>query len=89
VLVLDPDWPIFLETGEGELIVKNGQDGARFSEAVEAKVEGEQVTVAYNPTYLAELVAPVEEIELAMTSPLKPCVLTSDWYHAMLMPVRV
>ena len=86
-LVLEPEWPITIETGPGELVVKNGE---RFSEAIEAKIEGDDITAAYNPVYLVDLCDPVEEAEISLIDSFKPARIEGEgWWNAMLMPVRV
>ena len=85
-LVMQPEWPITIEAGTGELIVKNAE---RFSEAIEAKVEGEPITASYNPGYLVDLISPVAEATISLLDDLKPARIDGDgWWNALLMPVR-
>ena len=59
-----------------------------------ASFEGEPMTVAFNPDYLAAGVDAVDgdEVRLAVVDPMKPAVLRGvghDEYLYLLMPVRV
>lgn len=90
-LVLEEGWPIFVETGTGELVVKSGKYGGRFSEAIEAKVEGDDIIVAYNPAFLVVMTAPVDEVSISLIDNLKPARIQGgdgQWWNAMLMGVR-
>lgn len=76
-----------------ELAVVTNDWGAAVEE-VEAKYEGSEMTVAFNPTYLIEGVEVVtgDEVCLDTLDALKPAVLRpvgSDDYLYLLMPVRV
>lgn len=64
------------------------------SEEVDAKYEGTEMTVAFNPTYLIEGVEAVvgDEIRLETLDALRPAVIRAvegDEYMYLLMPVRV
>lgn len=69
-------------------------DVGEASEQVDASYEGEPMTVAFNPDYLAAGADAIEgdEIRLAVVDPMKPAVLRGvghDEYLYLLMPVRV
>ena len=69
-------------------------DVGEASEQIDASFEGEPMTVAFNPDYLAAGVDAVdgEEVRLAVVDPMKPAVLRGvghDEYLYLLMPVRV
>jgi DNA polymerase-3 subunit beta len=70
------------------------QDVGQAHEELEAKYEGAELTVAFNPEYLAQGidVTPGDEIVLETIDALKPAVLrsteSSDFLY-LLMPVRV
>ena len=64
------------------------------SEEVDAKYEGTEMTVAFNPTYLIEGVEAVagDEVLLETVDALKPATVKSTErgdYLYLLMPVRV
>jgi DNA polymerase-3 subunit beta len=71
------------------------QDVGQASEQLDAKYEGSELTVAFNPQYLSdgvEAVAPDDEVHLETVDALKPAVIrsgTSDQFLYLLMPVRV
>jgi DNA polymerase-3 subunit beta len=70
------------------------QDVGNASEEIDAVYEGAEMTVAFNPDYLAAGVDAVdaEEITLSTLDPMKPAVVRPvgrDDYLYLLMPVRV
>jgi DNA polymerase-3 subunit beta len=70
------------------------QDVGNAAEEIDASYEGAEMTVAFNPDYLAAGLDAVEgdEVTLATMDPMKPAVLRGvghDDYLYLLMPVRV
>jgi DNA polymerase-3 subunit beta len=70
------------------------QDVGNASEEVDANYDGVEMTVAFNPDYLAAGVDAVdgEEVTLSTVDPMKPAVIRAvgrDDYLYLLMPVRV
>jgi DNA polymerase-3 subunit beta len=70
------------------------QDVGNAHEEIDASYEGTEMTVAFNPDYLAAGVEAVEgdEVTLSTLDPMKPAVLRGighDEYLYLLMPVRV
>jgi DNA polymerase-3 subunit beta len=70
------------------------QDVGNAHEEIDASYTGTEMTVAFNPDYLASGVDAVEgdEVTLSTLDPMKPAVLRGvghDDYLYLLMPVRV
>lgn len=70
------------------------QDVGQAHEEVDAKFDGDELTVAFNPDYLIDGIeaAPGDEVVLETLDALKPAVLRStenDGFLYLLMPVRV
>jgi DNA polymerase-3 subunit beta len=70
------------------------QDVGNAHEEIDAGYDGAEMTVAFNPDYLASGIDAVEgdEVTLATIDPMKPAVLRGvghDDYLYLLMPVRV
>jgi DNA polymerase-3 subunit beta len=70
------------------------QDVGRGAASIEAKYEGEPLTVAFNPTYLSDGVAGVtdSEVVLEVRDGLKPALVHGNdrrGYLYLLMPVRL
>lgn len=70
------------------------QDVGNAHEEIDASYDGSEMTVAFNPEYLAAGVEAVEgdEVTLSTMDPMKPAVLRGvghDDYLYLLMPVRV
>jgi DNA polymerase-3 subunit beta len=70
------------------------QDVGNASETVDAKYEGTEMVVAFNPDFLAAGVEALDgdEVTMSLNDPGKPVVLRavgSDDYLYLLMPVRV
>jgi DNA polymerase-3 subunit beta len=80
-------------TTEGLELSMSAQDVGQAQEAIDAKFEGSEVTVAFNPVFLREGIEAVEggEVALETIDPLKPATLRSsdggDFLY-LLMPVR-
>ncbi len=87
--------PVRLELGGDTLVLKAiTQDIGNAFEELDARYDGTEMTVAFNPTYLSEGVDAVdtEEITLSTLDPMKPAVVRPvgrDDYLYLLMPVRV
>lgn len=84
---------IALRSGTAQLSVITN-DWGQATEEVDAKYEGAEMTIAFNPQYLAEGVEAItgEEVMLETVDALKPATLkpteTGDYVY-LLMPVRV
>jgi len=94
-LLATDNTPVRLEmSSDGLQLVAITQDIGQASETVDANYDGDDLTVAFNPTYLiAGLeVCPDEELRLETCDALKPAVIRgvedSDFLY-LLMPVRV
>jgi DNA polymerase-3 subunit beta len=81
---------------ERDRIEVNGslQDVGRGAAVIDAKYEGEQLTVAFNPTYLSDGVSGVEdsEVVLEVRDGLKPALIHGNdrkGFTYLLMPVRL
>ncbi|HYA51055.1 MAG TPA: DNA polymerase III subunit beta [Streptosporangiaceae bacterium] len=100
-LVAERNTPVRLSFTEGTLTLEAGQgEDAQASEAVECTLEGEDLSIAFNPHFLLDglgaLGAPYAR--LSFTVPAKPAVLSGqaaadgdedDSYRYLLMPVRL
>jgi DNA polymerase III subunit beta len=80
--------------GETLQITAITQDVGNATEEIDATYEGAEMTVAFNPDYLAAGVEAVEgdEVLLSTIDPMKPAILRGqghDEYLYLLMPVRV
>lgn len=80
--------------GEGLELLAVTQDVGQAHEVLDAKYEGSELTVAFNPEYLAQGVdvVPGDEVVLETIDALKPAVLRgseSNDFLYLLMPVRV
>ena len=85
--------------GEVQLDAGTGDD-AQASESLEATLEGESITIAFNPQYLLDGLGAIDTpiAVLSFTTATKPAVLTgrtgaddagSGDYRYLLMPVRL
>lgn len=95
LLVRDNTTPVRLSMRSGgvELTVVS-QEVGHASEDVDADYEGEELTVAFNPTYLIDGVeaAQGDEVVLETVDATKPATVRApehDEYRYLLMPVRV
>jgi DNA polymerase-3 subunit beta len=94
-LVAPRNAPVRLSFGGGELLLEaGGGDDAHASESIEATYTGDEMTIAFNPTYLLDGLGALDSdvSRLAFTTPTKPAVLTGKDggdYRYLLMPVRL
>src|SRR5690554_640069 len=99
-LVAERNTPIRLAFSEGQVVLDAGQgDDAQASEALEATLVGEEITVAFNPQYLLDglgaLTTPY--VRFSFTHPNKPVEFTGQSaadadddksYRYLLVPIR-
>jgi len=99
-LVAERNTPIRLAFSEGQVVLDAGQgDDAQASEALEATLVGEDITVAFNPQYLLDglgaLTTPF--VRMSFTHPNKPVEFTGQSaadadddksYRYLLVPIR-
>ncbi|MCU1676909.1 MAG: dnaN1 [Frankiales bacterium] len=94
-LVAPRNAPVRLSFGSGALVLEaGGGDDAHASETIDASYEGDEMTIAFNPTYLLDGLGALDSdvARLAFTTPTKPAVLTGKDggdYRYLLMPVRL
>jgi len=87
--------PVRLTLASGSLeLLATTQDVGQASESVDAKYDGAELTVAFNPEYLLDglEVTPGDEVSLETVDALKPALLRStesSEFLYLLMPVRV
>jgi DNA polymerase-3 subunit beta len=79
---------------DGLELIAITQDVGQANEQIDAKFEGGELTVAFNPEYLLTgvEVAPGDEVTISTVDPFKPAVLRAtdgDDFLYLLMPVRV
>jgi DNA polymerase III subunit beta len=100
-LVAERNTPVRLSFTDGAVTLEAGQgEDAQASEAVECSLQGEDLSIAFNPAFLLDglgaLGAPFAR--LSFTVPQKPAVLSGqaeadgeddDSYRYLLMPVRL
>jgi DNA polymerase-3 subunit beta len=101
-LVAERNTPVRLNFAAGELVLEAGSgEEASATEAIEAQLDGPDIAIAFNPTYLVDGLNALDagHARLAFTTPTKPAVITggsadggsgsgSDYRH-LLMPVRL
>lgn len=95
VLARDASNPVRLRAGKGELeLIAQAAEVGDHDAPLPAKVEGEEVQVAFNARYLLDALQAIdgEDVELALNGPLQPAVVRAkgkDDYLCVIMPVRV
>jgi DNA polymerase-3 subunit beta len=95
LLVRDPTTPVRIALrADGIELTVITQDWGQATEDVDAKYEGAEMTVAFNPNYLIDGIEAIasDEVQLETLDALKPATLRptegSDYLY-LLMPVRV
>lgn len=99
-LVAERNTPIRLAFSEGQVVLDAGQgDDAQASEALEAVLEGEDITVAFNPQFLLDGLGALttDFVRMSFTHPNKPVEFTGQGslegeddkgYRYLLVPIR-
>jgi DNA polymerase-3 subunit beta len=99
-LVAERNTPIRLAFSEGQVVLDAGQgDDAQASEALEATLDGEDITVAFNPQFLLDGLGALstEFVRMSFTHPNKPVEFTGQKatdgdddrsYRYLLVPIR-
>ena len=99
-LVAERNTPIRLSFTEGQVVLDAGQgDDAQASEALEATLDGEDITVAFNPQFLLDGLGALstEFVRFSFTHPSKPVEFTGQRtidgdddrsYRYLLVPIR-
>jgi DNA polymerase III subunit beta len=95
LLVRDEVTPVRVSMGsEGVALSALNAEVGTGAEDVEAKYEGDEITIAFNPSFLIDGVEAVvdEEVLIETTDPAKPALIRgaeADDYRYLLMPVRI
>ncbi|SFB34407.1 DNA polymerase III subunit beta [Cellulomonas marina] len=99
-LVAERNTPIRLAFSQGQVVLDAGQgDDAQASEALEATLVGDDITVAFNPQFLQDGLGALSTpfVRLSFTHPNKPVEFTgqdsidgedSQEYRYLLVPIR-
>jgi len=104
-LVVERHTAVRLSFTEGALTLEGGQgEDAQASEAIEATLSGEDISIGFNPQYLLDGLAALNTpfVRLSLTAANKPAVITGrsaptsegegvddDSYRYLLMPMRL
>ena len=100
-LVAERNTPVRLAFSEGQVALDAGTgEDAQASEVLDAQLNGDDITVAFNPTYLSEGLNAFDSayVRFSFTAPPKPAVLSAQAepdgeddvdYKYLLMPVRL
>jgi DNA polymerase-3 subunit beta len=100
-LVAERNTPVRLTFSDGSLLLEAGSgDEAQASESIEASIEGPDISIGFNPSYLLEGLSVMQEpvVHLAFTQHTKPAALagvpevgaTPDFaFRYLIMPVRL
>ncbi|GGZ04359.1 DNA polymerase III subunit beta [Streptomyces nitrosporeus] len=100
-LVAERNTPVRLSFEQGVLILEAGSsDDAQAVERVEAVLEGDDISIAFNPTFLLDGLSAIDSpvAQLSFTTSTKPALLSgrpavdaeaNDAYKYLIMPVRL
>ena len=100
-LVAERNTPVRLSFSAGQVVLEAGQgEDAQATEAIEATLRGDDITIAFNPQYLLDGLSAIGApcVRLSFTQATKPAVLTGQaepdaehdtTYRYLLMPVRL
>ncbi|MFE0459934.1 DNA polymerase III subunit beta [Kitasatospora sp. NPDC058965] len=100
-LVAERNTPVRLNFEQGVLTLEAGSgDDAQATERIDADLEGDDISIAFNPGYLEEGLKAVDAAfaQLSFTTPTKPALLSGkpaldaeadEAYQYLIMPVRL
>ena len=100
-LVAERNTPVRLAFSAGQVVLDAGTgEDAQAYEAIEATLDGDDITVAFNPHYLSEGLGAFSSrfVRFSFTTPPKPAVISAqeeatgedrEDYRYLLMPVRL
>lgn len=100
-LVAERNTPVRLSFEQGVLILEAGSsDDAQAVERVDAVLEGDDISIAFNPTFLLDGLSAIDSpvAQLSFTTSTKPALLSgrpavdaeaNDAYKYLIMPVRL
>jgi DNA polymerase III subunit beta len=100
-LVAERNTPVRLSFEQGVLTLEAGSsDDAQAVERVDAKLEGDDISIAFNPTFLLDGLSAIDApvAQLSFTTSTKPALLggrpaadaeVDDAYKYLIMPVRL
>lgn len=86
--------PIVFELNNNQLEIHGKSELGSVYEKIEAKIEGEDMTIAFNPKYFVDALKAINEevIQIYLIAPLSPCTilpLESDDFKYLLLPLRL
>ncbi|WP_353065678.1 DNA polymerase III subunit beta [Arcanobacterium hippocoleae] len=98
-VVVEKNSSVRLSFTEGELVIEAGQgDMAQASEALPAELNGEDISLAFNPNFLSDGLSTMnaQNFRFSYTQPAKPAVISpendqgevDESFKILLMPVR-
>ncbi|RLV57289.1 DNA polymerase III subunit beta [Aeromicrobium phragmitis] len=100
-LVAERNTPVRLSFSEGQVLLEAGSgDEAQASESIEATIQGNDISIGFNPTYLLEGLSVMAEpvVHLAFTQHTKPAAMSGvsevgadpdGAFRYLIMPVRL
>ncbi|MEU8136153.1 DNA polymerase III subunit beta [Streptodolium elevatio] len=100
-LVAERNTPVRLTFSDGRLVLEAGSgDEAQASEALDASLTGDDISIAFNPAFLLDGLSAIDSpvAQLSFTTSTKPAVMTgkpdmdaeaTDEYRYLIMPVRL
>ncbi|XUL99259.1 DNA polymerase III subunit beta [Streptomyces venezuelae ATCC 10712] len=100
-LVAERNTPVRLSFEQGVLILEAGSsDDAQAVERVDAQLDGDDISIAFNPTFLLDGLSAIDSpvAQLSFTTSTKPALLSGkpaldaeadDAYKYLIMPVRL
>ncbi|MEV0090508.1 DNA polymerase III subunit beta [Streptomyces sp. NPDC050738] len=100
-LVAERNTPVRLSFEQGVLILEAGSsDDAQAVERVDCKLDGDDISIAFNPTFLLDGLSAIDSpvAQLSFTTSTKPALLSGrpavdaeadDAYKYLIMPVRL
>lgn len=86
--------PVRLEISKGNMVITSNTERGSSYEEVSLVLEGDELTIAFNPRYYLEALRSIDEdeIEIIFASSLTPCIIQSkesEDYKYFILPIRL
>ncbi|OON99110.1 MAG: DNA polymerase III subunit beta [Epulopiscium sp. Nele67-Bin004] len=86
--------PIKIDLNQESMIISSNTELGTAREEIEIELEGEPLTIAFNPRYLIEALKSIDDdlIAINFLSTIEPCIIKpteGDAYKYLILPIRV
>lgn len=86
---VEPNHVALSPDGREVQVIARHQDKGEYIEDIPAKIDGDRIDVAFNPSYLLDAMSQTEQITLRIFDQTGPVLVEGEsWWRGLIMPVR-